>query len=155
MALLAFFMSISDCDASPASDNTQPVNRPPITYDNPNEVLWCGKPYKSVVVKVIWTIVLTATVIGVLFLPWIWIPSSTRYEVTRSRLIVTRGWFAKSSNEVRIKDVRNITLTGKNILFGTATLQFDVAGSHGAEIAFARIQNAEGVRDLIRSLQQS
>lgn len=119
---------------------------------DPHEILWVGHPHKTLIGKVILSCVYAITILGIFAVPLIWI-RNTRYCVTRSRLMIERGILRKNSSEVRIADLRNISLINKSLLFGTATLLFDVSGSQGAEIVFRDILAAERVRDLVRSLQ--
>lgn len=119
---------------------------------DPNEELWRGHPYKTLVGKVIWSVLFACTLLGLLYVPFIWIHTVT-YRITRRRLIVEGGVLRKTSNEVRIADLRNIKLVNKSLLFGTGTLIFDVAGSNGAEVVFNRVRFPEKIRDLIRELQ--
>jgi membrane protein YdbS with pleckstrin-like domain len=125
---------------------------PPVATD-PNEVMWEGRPHSPLWRKLVVSVVLAVTVVGILFIQLVFIPKPTRYRITRKRLIIEHGYFSKSSNEIRIQDIRNINLVGKSLLYGTATLKFDVAGSDGAEIVFRDILVPEQIRDLIRELQ--
>jgi uncharacterized membrane protein YdbT with pleckstrin-like domain len=115
--------------------------------------MWEGRPHSPLWRKLVVSVVLAVTVVGILFIPLVFIPKPTRYRITRKRLIIEHGYFSKSSNEIRIQDIRNINLVGKSLLYGTATLKFDVAGSDGAEIVFRDILVPEQIRDLIRELQ--
>lgn len=122
-----------------------------VTEDS-NATIWEGKPYKNVIFKILYTCLLGITIVGWLFVPFVWI-SKTKYAITRTRLIIEYGYFLKSSTEVRICDIRNIRLVDKSLLYGTATLAFDVSGSDGAEIVFRNILAPEQVRDLVRQMQ--
>lgn len=126
---------------------------PPPPAMDPNEVMWEGRPHTPAWRKLVVSVFLAVTVVGILLIPLVFIPKPTRYRVTRKRLVIEHGYFAKSSNEVRIQDIRNINLVGKSLLYGTATLKFDVSGSDGAEIVFRDILVPEQIRDLIRDLQ--
>ena len=78
-----------------------------------------------------------------------------RYAVTNKRVSVEYGIVNKSSNEVRIQDVRSINLrnAGLSGLLGIGTVEFSSAATDDADVIFWNISDAEKVRDLVRSLQ--
>lgn len=119
---------------------------------DPNEILWTGFPQTWIVTKLFATLLYAVSVIGIPFIPFIWMVKA-HYRITRKRLFIETGIFRKNSSEVRIADIRNIKLVDKRFFLGTATLQFDVSGSNGVEIAFRNIPNPEQVRDFVRRLQ--
>jgi hypothetical protein len=65
------------------------------------------------------------------------------------------GLVAKSSDEVRIKDIRSISVrkSGMTGLLGVGDLEFSSAASDQAEITFQSIPQAEEVRNLVRRYQ--
>ena len=71
-------------------------------------------------------------VVGFLILIWIFVDRRRRtYTVTTGKVIMESGLVAKSSDEVRIKDIRSISASGKGGLtglFGVGDLEFRVRG---------------------------
>jgi hypothetical protein len=65
------------------------------------------------------------------------------------------GIVNKSSNEVRIQDIRSITLRKSGIagLLGIGNVEFSSAATDDADVIFWNTPEAEKARDLVRSLQ--
>lgn len=76
--------------------------------------------------------------------------------VTPRRIEIVTGFLAKSSNEIRIVDIRaiNVTLSGIKGLLGVGTLEFFTSGDE-PEITFANIWSARQVKKLVRDIQDS
>ena len=87
---------------------------------------------------------------------WIQLDRSRRkYAVTNRRVSAEFGIVNKSSNEVRVQDVRSINLKKSGItgLLGIGTVEFSSAATDDADVIFWNTPEAEKVRDLVRSLQ--
>jgi len=67
------------------------------------------------------------------------------------------GLFAKSSTEIRIKDIRSINVKKSGLLglLGVGDVEFSSAASDKAEIVFSSISSATEVRDLVRNYQEA
>lgn len=80
---------------------------------------------------------------------------SRLYTATNLRVSVQSGLIVKSTNEVRIRDIRSINVTKSFIsgLLGIGHVEFSSAASDKAEIVFAGISEANKVRDLVRQIQ--
>ena len=78
------------------------------------------------------------------------------YLVTRRRIELIVGLFARSSNEVRITDIRaiNVSCSGFSGLLGIGTVDFFTAGD-SPEISFQKIWAAKQLKELIRRLQDN
>ncbi len=78
------------------------------------------------------------------------------YFVTGRRIEIVKGLIARSSNEVRIADVRaiNVTCSGLIGAFGIGTVDFFTAGDE-PEVTFKKIWAAKKVKGLVRKLQDS
>ena len=78
-----------------------------------------------------------------------------RYAVTNRRVSAEFGILNRTSNEVRIQDIRSINLhqTGLMGLLGIGRVEFSSAATEDADVVFWNIPEAEKVRDLVRSLQ--
>jgi len=103
-------------------------------------------------------VLLIPVVVGVLMIIWIFVDRARRtYMVTERKIEVEWGLFAKSSNEVRIKDIRSINLNkhGLTGLLGVGDLEFSSSASDKAEIVFGSVANATAVRDLVRKYQEA
>lgn len=94
--------------------------------------------------------------LAIVLVLWIQLDRSRRkYAVTNKRVSAEYGIVNKSSNEVRIQDVRSINLrkSGLSGLLGIGTVEFSSAATDDADVIFWNTSDAEKVRDLVRSLQ--
>ena len=94
--------------------------------------------------------------VALLTVGWIKLDQSRRkYLVTNKRVVVEFGIIAKSSNEVRVQDIRsiNLTKTGISGLLGIGRVEFSSAATDDADVIFWNCPESERVRDLVRSLQ--
>ena len=83
--------------------------------------------------------------------------ASMLYVVTNRKVEVRTGLFVKSSNEVRVKDIRSINVTKHGLagFIGIGSVEFSSAASDRAEVIFVNISGADRVRDLVTNLQES
>ena len=106
-------------------------------------------------------------------MPWVWLApfllllavlsmvawkrASRRYEITPGRVVVQTGRFVRDSNEIRVQDIRSINVTKHGIggLIGIGTIEFSSAATDDAEVTFVGIAGADGVRDMVRKLQNT
>jgi membrane protein YdbS with pleckstrin-like domain len=149
--------------------------------DPEEKVVWSGSVSQwHYAGKWLFVIILIAAIIGTLFVntgidpsvAWIargvlalvviimlvWIRldrSRRRYTVTNKRVSVEFGIISKSSNEMRIHDIRSINLatTGLSGLVGIGRLEFSSAATDDADVIFWNVPGAEKIRDMVRSLQ--
>jgi membrane protein YdbS with pleckstrin-like domain len=132
------------------------------------KTLWEGKPTLwRHAGSIIWSIVISLLLalftfgIGLLILPIWWFGiymerKKRKYIVTNKRVKVEFGLFSKSSNEVRIKDIRNVNVVKKGIggMFGIGSLEFSSAGGSGVEVTFSAISNADEVKKMVYTMQE-
>lgn len=135
---------------------------------NEEETLWEGRPTlwnnsRSIFWSIATSLVLGALTLGIglLLLPIWWFGiymerAKRKYIVTNKRVKVEFGLFSKSSNEIRIRDIRNVNVVKKGIggLFGIGSLEFSSSGGSGIEVAFTAISNAEEVKKLVYLMQE-
>ncbi len=78
------------------------------------------------------------------------------YHIVPKRIEVIKGLIARSSNEVRIADIRaiNVTCRGLGGIFGIGTVDFYTAGDQ-PEVTFQNIWAAKRVKALVRRLQDA
>lgn len=78
------------------------------------------------------------------------------YLVTEDRVEVLWGILGRSSNEVRICDIRSLDVRENGIkgLLGIGTLDASSAANAGIEVSFLDIRKAHEVKELIRRLQR-
>jgi len=78
------------------------------------------------------------------------------YRITPRRIEVITGFLARSSNEVRIEDIRaiNVTCRGFTGIIGIGTVDFFTSGD-AAEVSFRKIWAAQKVKTLVRRLQDT
>ena len=77
------------------------------------------------------------------------------YLVSRRRVELVYGIFAKSSRELRIEDIRAINVNRSGLLgiLGIGTVEFSSAGSDEVEVAFDDVWAAQRVKGIVRKLQ--
>lgn len=105
----------------------------------------------------VWGILLLPVGIGLIIILGIVIDRARRvYIITGRNVILQYGILAKSTSEVRIKDIRSISVTRSGIagMMGIGSVEFSSAASDRAEVIFANIAEADIVRDIIRDAQE-
>jgi uncharacterized membrane protein YdbT with pleckstrin-like domain len=106
--------------------------------------------------NILWGARAALVVIALLLLAWIQVDRTRRkYAVTNKRVSVEYGIISRTSNEVRIQDIRSINLSKKGFsgLLGIGRVEFSSAATDDADVIFWNTPDAEKVRDLVRSLQ--
>ncbi len=78
------------------------------------------------------------------------------YLITTKRIELVSGLIARSSNEVRITDIRAINVICKGVsgIFGIGTVDFFTTGDD-PEVRFERVWAAEDIKQLVRRVQDS
>ena len=81
--------------------------------------------------------------------------SSVEYRLTTRRVEVQRGFFSKSSTEIRIPDIRAITVRKTSFpgLLGVGDLSFSSAAEGESDILFQQTPGAHRLKNRIRRLQ--
>jgi uncharacterized membrane protein YdbT with pleckstrin-like domain len=95
--------------------------------------------------------------IGILILLYIYISRARqRYVVTNRKVEIQTGLVVKSSNEIRVKDIRSINVTKHGFagFIGIGSVEFSSAATDRAEVIFVNIAHADRVRDLVTDLQE-
>ena len=95
--------------------------------------------------------------IGILILLYIYISRARqRYVVTNRKVEIQTGLVVKSSNEIRVKDIRSINVTKHGFagFIGIGSVEFSSAATDRAEVIFVNIAHADSVRDLVTDLQE-
>ena len=77
------------------------------------------------------------------------------YLVTPRRVEIIYGLITKSSNEVRVKDIRTINVRKRGFkgLLGVGDVEFSSSGGDGSEVVFRDVWAAQSVKALVRELQ--
>ncbi len=78
------------------------------------------------------------------------------YLITRTRAEVVRGIIAKSSNEVRISDIRRIDVDKPGLLglLNVGDVKLSSAGTGGFDIIFAKVRAGHKVKKILRRVQK-
>ena len=102
-----------------------------------------------------WPLVLSA--VALLVILWKWIETmAARYDVCEDRLIVRRGIFIKSLDEVelyRVKDVRlDFSLVNQMAGIGTITVTSSDETTRRAPLALRHVERAAARRETLRDL---
>jgi membrane protein YdbS with pleckstrin-like domain len=114
---------------------------------------WINQPDYAVM---LWAARAALLVLALLLIGWIQLDRARRrYAVTNRRVSAEFGIISRTSNEVRIQDIRSINLrqTGVMGLLGIGRVEFSSAATDDADVIFWNIPEAQKVRDLVRSLQ--
>ncbi len=79
------------------------------------------------------------------------------YYVTRTRAEVVRGIIARSSNEVRISDVRRIDVDKKGWLglLNVGDVKLSSAGTGGFDVVFRHVRGGHRVKKILRRIQKN
>lgn len=96
--------------------------------------------------------------IGVILLLYIYVGRARQlYIVTNRKVEIQSGLIVKSSNEIRVKDIRSINVTKHGLagFIGIGSVEFSSAATDRAEVVFVNIAHADRVRDLVTNLQES
>jgi uncharacterized membrane protein YdbT with pleckstrin-like domain len=108
------------------------------------------------VLRIVVAVLAVAALLRWCLLPWVrW--ASTRYVLTSSRVMVRRGWLARSGRDVslgRISDV-SYSHTVAERLFGSGTLIVESAGENG-QLVLADVPRVSAVqRQLYRLVEDA
>ena len=126
---------------------------------NQDDTLWIGHSSQwNYFWSWVFGILLLVVGVGFLIIIGIVIDRARRvYIVTNKKVIFQFGLFAKSTNEVRIKDIRSINVTKSGIagLMGIGSVEFSSAATDRAEIIFANISDADTIRDMVSRIQET
>jgi len=105
---------------------------------------------------ILWGARVGLVVLALLLIGWIQLDRSRRrYAVTNKRVSVEYGIINRTSQEIRIQDIRSINLhkSGFAGLLGIGRVEFSSAATDDADVIFWNTPDAQKVRDLVRSLQ--
>jgi uncharacterized membrane protein YdbT with pleckstrin-like domain len=86
----------------------------------------------------------------------LWKYYSRKYVISNKRVTLVTGIIVKSSNQLRVNDIRSINVSKKGLgalFFGIGSIELSTAATDKAEVVFSGIKNADQVRDLISRLQ--
>lgn len=103
----------------------------------------------------LWPLALTAAALAVLLVVW-FRNLAASYEICRDRLVIRRGIFIKSIDEVelyRVKDVRlDFSLINQLAGIGTLGITSSDETTRGAPLRLAHIERAQARREELRRL---
>lgn len=105
-----------------------------------------------------WPMALTAVALAIVL--WKWFESlAARYDICRDRLIVRRGIFIKSLDEVelyRVKDVRlDFSLVNQMAGIGTITVSSSDETTRGGALILRHVERAAHRREELRQLVEA
>ena len=96
--------------------------------------------------------------IAILILGYIYISRARQlYVVTNRKVEIQTGLVVKSSNEIRVKDIRSVNVRKHGLagFIGIGSVEFSSAASDAAEVIFINVAHADRVRDLVTNLQET
>ena len=78
------------------------------------------------------------------------------YIISRGRAEVVRGIIAKSSNEVRMSDIRRIDVDKEGLLglLNVGDVKLSSAGTGGFDVVFAKVRAGHKVKKILRRVQK-
>ena len=78
------------------------------------------------------------------------------YQITNHRVISITGRVSRDTNELRIQEIRsmNVSKSGVTGLLRVGRLEFSSAATDDADVIFYQVGGVDGVRDLVRILQE-
>lgn len=94
--------------------------------------------------------------VGAVIILRIFLDRAARTYIVANRTVAFKsGILVKSTNEIRIRDVRSINVSRRGIagMIGVGTVEFSSAATDRAEIIFTAIADAEKVKNMVRDLQ--
>ena len=94
--------------------------------------------------------------IALMIVAYIWADRSfADYVVTSKRVEVITGLFSRSSQEVKISDIRSINVVKDGFLgfLGVGDVEFASAGGDDIEVRFSNITGTQKVKKVVRKLQ--
>lgn len=97
---------------------------------------------------------------GALIIGWMWVQNlATTYQVTAERLVLRRGIFVKSIDEIelyRVKDVRlDFTLINQMAGIGTIGITSSDTTTGAAPLVMPNVENAQARREALRALVEA
>jgi uncharacterized membrane protein YdbT with pleckstrin-like domain len=103
---------------------------------------------------------LIASLAGALIIGWVWVQNmASSYEITPDRLILRRGIFVKSIDEIelyRVKDVRlDFTLINQMAGIGTIGITSSDSTTSGAPLTLPHVERAQARREELRTLVEA
>lgn len=151
----------------------EPDNSPPPPPSDPGAILYAGHPSFLSYPKVL-VLIAAALIGGIWFrdtsnwyffgglvtalfgVSWVLLERSMHlYLITPRRVEIITGLIAKSSNEVRIEDIRTINVVKKGLpgLLGVGNVEFASSGGGSVEVSFQDVWAANRIKGLVRRLQ--
>jgi len=134
------------------------VSRPPKIQTKEDVDLWIGHP-SLLTYATAWIVVLLTIWFGVGLILAIWIfwdKFANNYTITNKSVVLTKGLIIKSTNQIRIKDIRSINVIKKGLsgLLGIGTVEVSSSASDKAEVIFKGLRNAAKVKDILIQQQE-
>ncbi len=142
----------------------QVVTAPPLAVvntDHAEDSLYKASPamFRNDPIRFLFLVLLSPLFGLTLLLMLLWWLSckATRFSITPTRSVLTRGILSKHTNEVRHVDVRNIVVNQGFFqrLFGVGSLSIATASQAGVEIKISGIRSPKRAAELIRQHQSS
>jgi membrane protein YdbS with pleckstrin-like domain len=128
------------------------------SVEEEEKVAWEGRPSMLNYIGM-WMLGVITLPIGVgliIIISILWSYYSRRYVISNKRVALETGIIVKSSNQLRVKDIRSINVSKIGLgalIFGIGSIELSTAATDKAEVVFSGIKNADEVRDLISRLQ--
>ena len=120
------------------------------------EIMICHPSAMSFIFEIIYGVLLSVLLIGIVMLISIWIRIKfTTYKISNKRIVVESGLFSKIRNEIWIKDMRGVTMNRSlwKRIIGVGDIDIGTAATGGTEIQLKSVKDPDFIVDLINSLR--
>jgi membrane protein YdbS with pleckstrin-like domain len=94
---------------------------------------------------------ITVSVIGLVYAAWWGHCRTTRLIITPKKVMLRKGLLGMSASEIRISDVRNVTVNQGPLqaMFGVGSVGLSTSGQSGVEITAKGFASPWHIRDLV------
>jgi len=127
-------------------------------FTEEEKVVWEGRPsmLNYIGMWILGLITIPILIGFIIIICLLWSYYSKKYVISTKRVTLVTGIIVKSSNQLRVKDIRSIYVSKKGLgalIFGIGSIELSTAATDKAEVVFSGIKNADEVRDMIAGLQ--
>lgn len=103
------------------------------------------------------TLLLCLVGVGIVLIALRWLRNvSTHYELTNQRLIIRRGIINKSTDEIELYRVKDVTvaysIVNQWVDIGAITIRSSDPTTHGGDLVLSDIPGARAIREQLRTL---
>ena len=123
---------------------------------NEKVIIFCHPSLRNYLGTIALGLLTFVVLFGIYLLLKVWFDTLlTRYRITNLRIVVTKGWIAKTQNEIWIKDMRgaNLVQDAWQRIIGVGDISIGTAATAEAEIRLVGIRRPQAVVNQINALR--